>query len=396
MSLNIWRGNAPSHQMVMHAEPANPLVGDTFTLTITLDDGEDVSVSFVAPADPTEADIVAGLVDAWNTAIHPAIAGTFGIIAENLYDSLVVLTAKVSGVPFELSSSVTPAGAPGASLVVTTAQARSGPEDGKCAANWTLNRVPDTGDHIVLPVCQNGIRYGLDFSGITLAGFTQDDYGAKCGRFEDGKLYYLRIKTASCKLGGNLLTAVDLLDSAIMPQIDVHSEILNPGMYTVYLKGTALQGIDHRGGKAIVAGYTGDVATIGSGTNILVCGGTLTIGDDVTATGAAAIVHNPGTLITYSSIPTVDVLEDAVFVQAGGNWTTLNAHNRALVYPDADGNYGTLNIYGSPVIVFDRTLLEKALSAVNYYGSAEIRYNPSQTSLGTQTYYTGKVVSRAD
>lgn len=113
MSTLIWRGDAQGRAQVTHVTPANVETGDIFTLTVNRKD-----VSFAATA-PTVANVVNGLVAAWNAAADAefdeataSVGTTSGAITH------VVLTGPANGKPFTVTASTTNAGSFG--VLVTT------------------------------------------------------------------------------------------------------------------------------------------------------------------------------------------------------------------------------------------------------------------------------------
>src|SRR5438309_682139 len=105
MATLVWRGDAQGRAQITHVTPANVEAGDIFTLTINRKD-----VSFAATA-PTAANVVSGLVAAWNAQAEAefqevaASVGTTGGATTH-----IVLTGPADGKPFTVSASTTNAG----------------------------------------------------------------------------------------------------------------------------------------------------------------------------------------------------------------------------------------------------------------------------------------------
>src|SRR3954469_25164916 len=125
MASKYFIGTAGTTAQVDRFTPANVGIGDTFTLTVTGEDGSTLAISFVATV-ATVANVTAGLVAAWNASTNPLVTP---ITAADATTSLT-LTADTVGVPFTIATSTTNGGAANTQTLTRAAvTANVGPSD---------------------------------------------------------------------------------------------------------------------------------------------------------------------------------------------------------------------------------------------------------------------------
>lgn len=201
MSTVTWRGDGVAvAQVTTIAITGVWATSDTATITIN---GKDVV--FTVAAAVTIADIVAGVVAAFNASTIPE----FTEITASGAASPITLTADTAGVPFVVTRSETTAGT-GALGTVTEATASEGPNDWSTAENWSSDTVPVNSDAVVIPSGSVSIKYGLAQSAVTLASLTIDhaytgEIGLRninaSGAYDEYRDKYLQIGATAVTIG---------------------------------------------------------------------------------------------------------------------------------------------------------------------------------------------------
>jgi uncharacterized RmlC-like cupin family protein len=148
MPVNRWRGDAPAVAQESRATPT-AVNNETYTLTVN---GK--SVSYTADASATVAEIVAGLVAAWNAS---EVAEHAEVTASDL-TTYVKLLGDTAGVPFTVIGTATGI----ATLVISTPTAATGPNDAGKATNWSLGALPVAGDDIWFENSDVDVLYNLE------------------------------------------------------------------------------------------------------------------------------------------------------------------------------------------------------------------------------------------
>jgi hypothetical protein len=155
MANTIFRGDAKPVAQVVTITPANPEPGDVFTLTIN---GK--SINYTAE-EASVADVVDGLVAAWNESTIPEFAEVTAAAVDSDDDDesdYLTLTADTPGVPFEVTASATDGG--GFLIVVTTVTAGSPGQ----------NEI----QRITIPAGTSGGTFTLTFEGQTTGALDYD------------------------------------------------------------------------------------------------------------------------------------------------------------------------------------------------------------------------------
>jgi hypothetical protein len=112
---NIFRGDAVPVAQVVRVTPANVELGDEFVLTIN---GKDI---YYTAAAATVADVVNGLVTAWNGSTIPEFAEVEASAGETAGTiTHVVLTARTPGVPFVVAATTQNSAGGNLTIVETT------------------------------------------------------------------------------------------------------------------------------------------------------------------------------------------------------------------------------------------------------------------------------------
>lgn len=385
MADRIWRGTTPAVAQVDTLTPANVEIADIFTATLTADDGTTAAVSFTATAG-TVANVTAGLTAAINASTHPY----FQRLTATDNTTYIAVTADEAGVPFSLAGSTTDGGGTNNQTLTRAASvANSGPNSYAVANNWIGDAVPTTGDNVWIPAGTPDILYGLNQSSVSIGTFERDRGATnRVGRFEDGKLYYLRLDPGSNRVylgGSGGLTAVDVGSATSSPIIDQSGPAYGDGLHAVYVKGSAIVNVHMNGGVAAIAGFDGDTATV---TGLFqLTAGVLTVGPGTTVAGTTANIAGASRLRSFVSIPTVNGYGDGVMEQLRGVWTTYVGWGRSTAYADAAGTYATTTLYGEQATVRRRTLQAVVFTTTTVNGGTRTQL-PAPGSAVTYTNAT--------
>lgn len=202
MAVYNWLGRAAARAQVSTVTPSGTIeVGDIFYCTIN---GK--SISFTATG-TTVANVVAGLVAAWNASEITE----FAAITATDSTTHMTLTADTAGVPFVVTVSTTESNGGAAdaqSISTATTTTATGPNNWNDANNWDGATIPTTGDTANVDLSLNSVLYGLDQNTVTLASlyvytsrFTTNTLGLPSSNENGYTEYldqYLKISATSC------------------------------------------------------------------------------------------------------------------------------------------------------------------------------------------------------
>lgn len=155
-----WVGGAAAVAQIDTVTPANVEIGDIFTITVTGENGDTNAIAFTATA-ATVANVVAGLVAAWNASTHYLCTP---VTAADVSTTHLTLTADSAGVPFYVAAAATNVGGGVNNQTLTRAAstANSGPYDFATAANWDTGAVPGASALQSIIIEDATILYGLN------------------------------------------------------------------------------------------------------------------------------------------------------------------------------------------------------------------------------------------
>ena len=350
MPTNLWTGAAAAVAQVDALTPGGTIeADDVFIVTVTdPDTGREASVSAVAGG-TTVADVCDAVVAAMQASPDPL----FRAVTASDQTTHVLATAVVAGVPFTctVETTETGGGPPDDQTFVRTAvTASAGPNDYNVAANWSSGHVPEAAENVEVPAGTPAILYGLNQSAIAIGTFTRHIGAANpIGRDADGVLRYLRLKPTSATIRGRgPLVAVDVGAEAITPYIEHTGEPEYGRAYAVYLRGTALTGVQVETGYVGICTWPGDTGAVTS--VIGVAAGHVGVGPGLTVAGVT-LTQIGGVVHSRAGIPTVNTFgAQTVYRQQAGNWTTLNAYFGATVHANAGGTYATTKLHSGAAL----------------------------------------------
>jgi autotransporter family porin len=325
MATRTWIGGAAAVAQVWAGSVADAVSGSTYTLTFTDETGGTVAITYTVGGSETTTTVATAIAAAVNASVDPRVRGAVtaaGSVAK------VTLTAVNAGVPFNVAA--TAGGTSGSWTGTGVTVANVGANDWNWKGNWADNVVPVAADNVVITGSQ-AIKYGLNQSGVALAGVTRA-YASGAALGSAGK--YLKLNCTGYADYGGGTAYVDFGSSTVSPIIATgQGSIAAP---TVFLLGSGMGTLTVNGAGVEVAGAVGQTATVGTA----IVGG-----------GAAVRLGSGVTLTTYKqSAGTGEVGCAATTVQAdGGTLTTTGAGaigtiacNGATVYPNSTGTVTTL------------------------------------------------------
>jgi hypothetical protein len=165
MGDNYFLGKAEPVAQISTATPANVEVDDIFALFVN---GQTIA-AFTATA-ATVANVVAGLVAAWNASTNPYATG---ITASDVGTTHVQLLADVAGLPFTVTSAaVDGGGVDDQTLTIATPTASAGPNHWGSVDNWSLGAIPVNGDDVIIANTTTDICWDLDQNAVALDSLT--------------------------------------------------------------------------------------------------------------------------------------------------------------------------------------------------------------------------------
>jgi hypothetical protein len=165
-----WRGGATVNTQHLTLTPGGVLaVGDLFTITMSGEDGNDVSL-----AATSTATTVAAACDALYAILNGSNNALFAAVTWSDEATHVKALAKVGGIPFYIASAASSTSTTVPTCVTATTIANSGPYDFKTLANFitvvgaVATATLVAGDTLRINTGSYSILYGLRASGVVL------------------------------------------------------------------------------------------------------------------------------------------------------------------------------------------------------------------------------------
>jgi hypothetical protein len=396
-------GGAPSVAQVDTLTPGGTIdTGNTFTITLTGEDGTSQSVVVTATGTTVSqacADIFA-LLNSYSATNQAGYSHFYAVTPVNA-TTHVTLTAKTAGVPFV--ATVSKAQGAGATNTHTFTRAASvantGPKDWNTGANWSGGSVPANSDHVrINGLAANGIEYGLNQSAVTLASLV----------IEQGMVYGigtptapLRISATNVRIGepaedgtsaaGSACINIDTGSNAASVSVIGSRSSGTSGKPPVQIKGAHASNVVHVSGGivGIATARPSDTATVPS---ITVTGGSLTCGSGATLT---TIVNNGGSVEINSGATTITQMGGGSRLTTWGTGavTTANIHSGTAEWgmrPSSGNGIGTLNLgtagQASPSIDFSANAAAITVATTNYTAGRIIAASASQVTYTATTF----------
>lgn len=313
-----------------------------------------VSVSFTATA-ATVANVTAGLV----SAITAANFLEFSELTASDNTTDITLTAQQAGKPFtQTSAAAQGAGSGGMSLTTVVTTASSGPNDYSLGGNWSLNRVPDSTDDVVLDNSTVAILYNLPAAFVTLNSYNRTgSYTGNIGLEQYDPVGYYQYRERFWKMNpptmqlgepngsGPGMENYSLKGYNVAIQVDSAgspSALNSPAVS--FIETGASSSINILQGQVGFAWEEGQTALLGNvriGNNgNLASDVTLTLGTGTTQAGT--INQYGGILYAQANVGTVNVISGTVELDFSATATAINANRQSVVNYYSNGTITTL------------------------------------------------------
>lgn len=389
MTTKYYTGNAIATAQVNTITPANVNIGNTFTLTMN---GK--SVTFTATA-ATVANVTAGLLALVQASGAPAefFDMTWADNTTNL-----TATSNVAGRPFTQTSS---ASGGTATLVTVTTTANSGPNDASVGANWSGGTIPANGDDVIIDglTTSQGINYGLDQSGVSLASMTiRNGYIGKIGLSEVNAAGYQEYRAKYLKYAFASGSDIDISCQSDQIKLDCANSVVDifvsdtastpfeTGSMALVVHGTTgattFECTKGNVGFAVISGTTTGVATaniVGTSANVLF--GTGCALTTVNGRSGSAQVVNQATTIT-----TLAITGAFTFETAGNTITTLTNYGGSVYYTGA-GTIGSYTGGNGSLLDTSRDPSARTITNSTFYRGARVN-DPYKTITWTNASVT--------
>jgi trimeric autotransporter adhesin len=391
VAIVIWKGDAQAVAQVTRCSVGGTIeADDVFTLTVG-----SKSISVTAGS-TVAADVVAGIVAAWNAlsgAQYPEFAA---IAASDAGGGDLDLTAKTAGVPFTVTLSTTESGG-GAADDQTFTQSAVTPASGgafwDAGANWSSGSVPAGGDDVIIQNSGNPILYGLDQSAVTLDSLSIDQsFTGTIGLPRTNAAGYVEYRDQYLKIGATTITIgrgdgagsgrikIDTL--AVQTTINVLNSggAVENGVKPILWKGTHASNtvLVNKGSIAAAhfAGETAAIAVLKQGYRTNVAGDSdIRLGAGCSL-GSCAITKLGGTLEVNSSFTSLTQLHGETLILAGSPGV-LSIAGGAVRYKSA-GTYTSATVSGGGELDFRQDLQPRTGTNTTLHKGAALR-DPAQT-----------------
>jgi hypothetical protein len=249
MAVRTWKGGAGTSAQVWKGTVTTTTVGHTYIVTLTDSNGGTIAITFAVTASETTTTLVAAaFVVAWNASLDGRVAA---ITASNS-SGQIILTADTAGQPFSAAASGT-----GTWSGTGNTTSNSGPYDYDTAANWYEGAVPVAADNVIISGT-GAIRYGLNQSGVAIAGFTVLPGSSVTIGYQG---LPLRLDATSLTFAGTALAYITFGSTSMTARVLATATVTAPSS-GLYLLGTGFATLRVEGGSVDVAGSPGQTSTI--------------------------------------------------------------------------------------------------------------------------------------
>lgn len=339
---------------------------ETWTWTLTGENGTTATTTFVDDGSPTTAELYTGLVAAFTAWKHPFKTG---ITAAG--STPVITLTGTAGTPFYATLTASGTGAYTRAATIACA----GKYDWNTAANWVEGVAPIATNHVIL-TGSNKIIYGLRQAGVAINGFSTSGYSGIIG----GPGKPLVIDPDIFTFSGTGVAYIDIGSAAIAATVNA-TATATAGNAGLYLLGSAITTLTVSSGTVSVAAADGETATI---TTVQCAGGTVYLGGGLTVTTVHLV---SGTVYLYcaATVTTVNADSGVLYTYGTRAITTVN-HGSALGGPtgyySSTGTIGTLNVRAGTAD-FTKSDIARTVTTANVYNGGALKRNPTYITIGT-------------
>lgn len=387
MATRDFRGGAIATAQTKTYTPAGVAINDIYNISFTDRHGVAHLVSFTATT-TVVADVVAGLVAAWNASIDEPF---FRATAFNDTTTMRCL-ADAAGVPFSEASgmleTLTVTGTGTGTFTPATTVANSGPNDWNTPKNWTGDAVPVNGDSVYFRDSSVDCLYGFvqTGGGLTLAlleiaaSYTGKlglpNYNTGEGRWE-GRRTYLEIGATICNIGrgagaGSSRLRLNFGSVACTLSVDLTAATALTGTSALQVAGSSLTLVTVQKGTVGLGVEPGQAATI---TTLNIGSDNAPATDAVVRTGplatVATCVQHGGELRTEAGIATTYTITSGLGVIDGTGASGTITIMGGIVYYESSGTAAKINNMTGGTLDYRRNPRARTVTACDLYaGSA--------------------------
>lgn len=209
--------------------------------------------------------------------------------------------------------------------------------------NWSPTNVPTTGDDVRLAYGGSAISSTLDQSAVAIGDFiVESGFSAAIGS-ASGAGSYLQLDPDRFEFAGTGQALIDLGSAAITAQI-FDSATPNTGDRGLFLKGSALAGLNVLKGRVGLAARHGETSAVTTAT-VNGVSADLWIGEGTTLTTLNVLL---GTCRVRSAATTINLFGGTLYLEEVGTVTTVNVYGGTL-FPNSSGTITTMNVLGGTV-----------------------------------------------
>lgn len=333
MATKRWTGQAAKVTQVTKVTYSTISSGVTYRLIIN---GKQVTFTSTTAA---LADIVDGLVAAWNASAEPEHGEMIAARREDPTLSGVQLTGRVSGEFYTVTAS-----ASSGTATVTEPVSASGPEFWNAAGNWSGGTLPVAADDLILENYSGRIRSGLvdtnNYASVTIAASFTGEIGRPVTNTEIGSAGYPEYRPTRLKLGtGSAITykiGEGSGNGSSLVRLDANA---SNATFTCYRTGSATGNNE----------YPLDAIGLGSGSAVKIYGGSVSIvGTSLASVNVFSPSQQGGLLsgltvdLGTSTGTTLNIYGGTVYY--AGTFTTVIARTGAQVTPRYSAASGTVKV----------------------------------------------------
>lgn len=352
----VWKGTIASNTDT-----------ETFTVTITDDDGNTGAVTYTCanPPDTTTTLVATGFITAWNASTNPLVAR----FTATQSSGQVILTADTAGIPATFTT-----GGTGTWSGTGNTTSNVGNNSYNTAQNWSTDAVPVATEDVIFDTGTVAVKWGLNQSAVAIADFrVMTGCSSQFGQFINGLPHYLRIDPDLFRYeGSGTLAMFDIGSANISPYIKATGSPAT-GRHTVYIKGSNIATVFVDKGNVGIAPLDADTATVA----------TVQVGYSATQASDSNVTIGSGVTLTTlnqlggicelkcaATTATVAAGSTSLTTTGSGAITTLNVYGGS-VYLNSTGTITTLNIYGGTVYL-SKNRSARTVTTTNLYNGATL------------------------
>jgi hypothetical protein len=330
-----YNGGAQDIADVWTATPGGTIGTETFSLTVN-----NKAITYTAESGDAVAEVVDGLVAAWNAS------GDSEITEATAVDSttLATITGDTKGVPLVIGSSATGS----ATLAMSNTVAATGKRHWGNDDNWDTGTAPVSGDSAIIDVDNAKIYYDLGQSAVTLSNLLLNGSRIELGLADQSSSSYSQYRDTALQISVDTLTIrncggrcrFDLGSENAVIIVERTASSLERRVPALRFVGTGTVTLEVRSGS-VGYGFNDEVANLES---YKMTGGIITLGTSVVVGGNGEIAG--GAFVTRSALVGVTVYRGGSMWVSEGGVTTLTLERGSACSYLSSGNITTAVVGG--------------------------------------------------